>query len=188
MKKRTAELQVGDSILVPGGSGYCHPQAKKVWVATSVMYILERTSEGSFRFCVVNTDVNGGLLYHESSGVASPPTIAYKLCMSLDRVPIKRMLDDAWWLFLLNLVSKKNYPSANAKLYDLLLPWLTDQPLEESFEAASEVDFRQPHDADSGFYRCVSESIFYLLRRKAFTAERAEQVMFAMRSMMLVQV
>lgn len=74
-----------------------------------------------------------------------------------------------------------------SQLYDLLLPWLTDTPLEETFGAASEVDFRPPHDNDSSFYRCVTESLFYLLRRHNFSAQRAEQVMFAMRSMMLMQ-
>jgi hypothetical protein len=73
------------------------------------------------------------------------------------------------------------------QLYDLLLPWLTDTPLEETFAAASEVDFRPPQDNDSSFYRCVTESVFYLLRRHNFSAQRAEQVMFAMRSMMLMQ-
>jgi hypothetical protein len=95
-----------------------------------------------------------------------------------------RMLDDAWWLFVLKLVRDAKSPS---QLYDLLLPWLTDTPLEETFAAASEVDFRPPHDTDSSFYRCVTESVFYLLRRQDFSAQRAEQVMFAMRSMMLMQ-
>jgi hypothetical protein len=184
MKKRTAELQVGDSMVVPGGSSYPHPRVRKKLIDVSLMYILERTSEDSFRFVVVNTDVEGGLGYHQACATASAPTIDFKLCMAMDDVPMARMLDDAWWLFVLKLVKNGNSPS---QLYDLLLPWLTDTPLEESFAAASEVDFRAPHDNDSSFYRCVSESVFYLLRRQEFSVGRAEQVMFAMRSMMLMQ-
>ena len=96
--------------------------------------------------------------------------------MALDGVSQQRMLDDAWWLFVLKLVSHEHHP-ASKRLYDLLLPWLTDQPLEESFAAASEVDYRQPFDTDSSFYRVVTESIFYMLRRYGFSAGRAEQRM-----------
>jgi len=37
MKKRTAELQVGESMIIPGGSGYSHPQDKRNWVTTRLM-------------------------------------------------------------------------------------------------------------------------------------------------------
>lgn len=87
---------------------------------------------------------------------------------------------------MLKIVGTKHHP-ASKRLYDLLLPWLTDKPLEESFTAATEADFRRPHDSDSSFYRCGTESIFYLLRRQGFSADRAEQVVFAMRSMMIIQ-
>lgn len=185
LKKRTAALQVGDSMVVPGASGYKHPISQK-WIKVSLMYIIERTTEQSCRFVVVNTDVDGGLAYHESSAAVAAPTISFKVCMALDDVSMSRVQDDAWWLFVLKLVSD-NKSVASTRLYDLLLPWLTDKPLEQSFAAAAEVDYRQPHDNDSAFYRCVTESMFYLLRRKAFTPERTEQVMFAMRSMMLLQ-
>lgn len=190
MRKRTAALQVGQSMIIPGGSGYTDPRSKKEkdkrWVPVSLVYILERTSEEFFRFTVVNTDVEGGLAYHESSATHSVPTIDYKVCMALDDVPKERMLDDAWWLFVLKLVSAKDHP-ASKRLYDLLLPWLTDKPLEESFSAAAEVDYRKPHDNEVSFYRCVTEAIFYLLRRQNFSSTRAEQVIFAIRAMMLIQ-
>ena len=96
MKKRTAELTVGDSMVVPGGSKYPDPRStlKEHKIAVSLMYILERTSEDSFRFVVVNTDVAGGLGYHQACATASAPTIDFKLCMAMDGVPIQRMLDD----------------------------------------------------------------------------------------------
>ena len=50
--------------------------------------------------------------------------------------------------------------------------------MEQSFAAVAEVDYRQPFDNDNAFYRCVTESMVYLLRRKGFTSERVEQVMF----------
>jgi len=139
-------------------------------VFTARRYILERTSEDLFRFAIVNTDVEGGLSYHESTcDSETAPGIEYKVCMQMENVPMERMLDDAWWLFLLKLASQEDHP-ASKRLYDLLLPWLTDSPLEESFAAAQEVDYRSAYPNESGFYRCVTESIFYLLRRKGFTA------------------
>ena len=185
MRKKTAALQVGESMIIPGASGFSDPQSKR-WRQMSLVYILERTSADYFRFTVVNTDVEGGLAYHEVSVAQSVPTIDYKVCMVLDGVEKDRMLDDAWWLFVLKLVSQENHP-ASKRLYDLLLPFLTDAPLEESFSAASEVDFRKPHDTEISSYRVVSESIWYLLRRQRFSSGRTEQVMFSMRAMMLMQ-
>ena len=186
LRRRTAALQVGESMIVPGASGYPDPREAKKWVTVSLTFVLERTSEEFFRFTVVNTDVEGGLAYHELNATQSVPTIDYKVCMALDDVPKERMLDDAWWLFVLKLVSAENHP-ASKRLYDLLLPWLTDKPLEESFSAAAEVDFRKPHDNEVSFYRCVTETIFYLLRRQGFSSGRAEQVIFCIRTMMLIQ-
>ena len=62
-------------MVIPGGTGYPHPLSKSKWVPTSLMYILERTTEETFRFVVVNTDVQGGLSYHEASAAESVPTI-----------------------------------------------------------------------------------------------------------------
>lgn len=111
MKKRTAELNVGDSMVIPGGLNYPDPRNKARQIDVSLMYILERTSEDSFRFVVVNTDVEGGLGYHQVCATASAPTIDFKLCMAMDGVPIQRMLDDVrvacscmppcFWLLLL---------------------------------------------------------------------------------------
>ena len=66
-------------MVIPGGTGYPHPLSKSKWVPTSLMYILERTTEETFRFVVVNTDVQGGLSYHEASAAESVPTIGKPL-------------------------------------------------------------------------------------------------------------
>ena len=94
MKKRTAELNVGDCMVVPGGLCYPDPRSKATMIDVNLMYIMERTCESSFRFVVVNTDVEGGLGYHQTCGTAAAPTIDFKLCMKMDGVPIQRMLDD----------------------------------------------------------------------------------------------
>jgi hypothetical protein len=105
-------------MLIPGGIG-----------DFSVLYIVERERDDSFRFCVINTDVNNGLDYHLSTAEQSPK-IKYQTIITIPNIKPKKMLDDTLWGFIFKLAtcpSKHNNPG---KLYNLIIPYLTDKPLE----------------------------------------------------------
>ena len=106
-------------MLVPGGIG---PRA--------VTYIVEKESEEFYRFSIVNTDPTGGLDYHVSRA-DQPSRLKYQTVLSVKEVPVAKIMDDAFWglLFKLALMpAKQNTPE---KLYDLLIPFLVDKPLEQ---------------------------------------------------------
>jgi hypothetical protein len=118
-KSSLTALAEGQVMLVPGGIG---PRV--------VVYIVERESEDAYRFSVINTDPTGGLDYHVSTA-SNPPRLQYQTVLSVKNVTAERMLDDAFWGMLFKLAlypSKQNTPD---KLYDLLLPFLVDKPLEQ---------------------------------------------------------
>lgn len=106
-------------MIAPGGS-----------LAGEVAFVIEREAEDSFRFCVISTDPNRGLDYHVSNAEQAPK-IKYKTVLAVKDVTAKKIMDDAFWALLFKLAliqSKQNTPD---KLYDLLIPFLVDKPLEQ---------------------------------------------------------
>ena len=97
-------------------------------------------------------------------------------------------MDDAFWGLLLKLAilpAKENRPE---KLYDLLLPFLVDKPIDQII-AESEKDlyteYRCPQLSNTAAVRCLTEASFYLLRRRGLSELRARQVLFSVELQML---
>lgn len=103
----------------------------------------------------------------------------YKTCMAFDNIPLKRVQDDAFWAMLLKLVvypHKKNTPE---KVYDLLLPFLVQAPLEAALAQTVDdpaIDWRTPQRAGMAYMRVILDTVHYLLRRKGFSVNKAKQV------------
>lgn len=106
-------------MIVPGGIG---PRV--------VVYIIERESENVFRFSVVNTDPTGGLEFHLSTA-STTSRIQFQTILSVKGVSSEKMLDDAFWAMLFKLALLQSKHNTTDKLYDLLLPFLVDKPLEQ---------------------------------------------------------
>lgn len=170
LKKALAGLKEGEMLIVPGGIG-----------DTTVIYIVEKEDSGAFRFCVVNTDPNGGLDWHSCTPEHSPH-IHYQVVLAVKDVTPQKMLDDAFWGILLKLAiipAKENRPD---KLYNLLLPFLVDKPSEQILSESETdvyIDMRLPQRSSTAYVRCVLETSHFVLRRKGITAARCRQLMFA---------
>ena len=176
LKKQLLALRDGESVLVPGGIG-----------ELTVVYIVEREEQNSFRFCVINTNPEGGLDWHSVSPESSPKLI-YHTALVVKDIPIVKMMDDAFWGLLLKLAilpAKENRPE---KLYNLLLPFLVDKPIDQIIsesEKDSSTEFRCPQLSNTAAVRCLTEASFYLLRRRGLSSLRARQILFSVDLQML---
>lgn len=129
LRKLRAELQKlseGDTVCLPALVEDCE-----------ILIIVERVSERSFTFVVINTDPQSGLAYHAVSPSAKPGKIAYRTCMVLTPVAKKNALDDVFWMALYNLCITSRKGDVD-KFYDVLLPFLTGKPLEASLVDAEQ--------------------------------------------------
>lgn len=176
LKNQLLALKDGESLLLPGGIG-----------DLTVMYVVEREDQNSFRFCVINTNPEGGLDWHSCSP-ESPPLLKYQTVVVLRDVPITKIMDDAFWGLLLKLAilpAKENRPE---KLYNLLLPFLVDKPIDQIISESENdpiTDFRYPQLSNTASVRCLTEASYYLLRRRGLSELRARQVMFSVDLQML---
>eukprot|EP01087_Luapelamoeba_hula_P004848 TRINITY_DN1482_c0_g1_i1.p1 TRINITY_DN1482_c0_g1~~TRINITY_DN1482_c0_g1_i1.p1 ORF type:complete len:4317 (-),score=602.49 TRINITY_DN1482_c0_g1_i1:51-13001(-) len=176
--KIVKNLKEGEHMLVPGGVAKHH-----------LMYILERQAS-SFRFVIVNTSPYMGLAYHQASA-QKPHKIMYKTCMALDNVSPHRVYDDAFWAMLFKLIVYPSDFNTPDKIYDLLLPFLVEKPLEAALVETQDdlaVDWRSPQRASTAYYRAVLESFHYLMRQKGLTQKKAKLVSFVIRLQMVSMV
>ena len=178
---RLEGVKEGETLLVPAGID-AHP----------ILLCVERTSASSYRLTVTNTHPLAGLSYHAVSP-ASPPKLRYRTSLTIDDIPAARLLDDAWWLLLFKLTvmqSKQNRPD---KVYDWLLPWMADQPLDvllatQPSPAEGEDDWRSPQRASTAYYKSITDTCMYMLRRRGLTTGQCKLVSFMVRLSMLAMV
>lgn len=177
LKKLLLALKDGETMLLPGGIG-----------DQTVVHIVEREEQNSFRFCVINTNPDGGLEWHPCSP-ERPPKIKYQTVVVVKNVSLAKIMDDAFWGILLKLAilpAKENRPE---KLYNILLPFLVDKPIDQII-AESERDlhteFRSPQLSNTGAVRCLTEASFYLLRRRGLSELRTRQMLFSVELQMMV--
>jgi hypothetical protein len=165
-KSSLLALAEGQVMIIPGGIG---PRV--------VVFIVERDSEDAYRFAIVNTDPNGGLQYHVSRA-NSPPRIQYQTVLTVKNIPAERMLDDAFWGMLFKLALYPSKQNTSDKLYDLLIPFLVDKPLEQVVaESDADVglyhDWRNPQRAHISAFRCLMEAFHYIMRRRGVSVEQS---------------
>lgn len=184
LKKHLERLQIGETLLVPGGVD-----------DSAMLYVVECEEENSYRFSIVNTNINAGLDFHPSSVVETPfsSLLGFQCVVSITNVTTAKILDDAFWGLLLKLMfyaSKKNTPD---KIYNLLLPYLVDKPLEfllkESEQAKwSGTDCRMPQRANISYVTCIHEMVRYVFLRRNVTLQRANDILLCLKTKILVSV
>jgi hypothetical protein len=171
LKKYILNLQVGETLLLPGGIG-----------ESVVIYILEREQEQIYRFSVVNTSPDVGLDWHQCNPTSCSPLIQYQTILSIKDITQQKIFDDMFWGTLLKLAiipAKENTPE---KLYDLLLPYLVDKPIDqivsESEVDESSMEYRSPQQSNTSYVRAMMESINYILKRHQLNKLKIQQLIF----------
>jgi hypothetical protein len=167
MKKMIVDLEKGQSILLP-----------LLVEAKELLVLVECTTERLYTFIVIQTDPQGGLENHAVSASARPAHILYRTCLVLSGIPKRDALDDVFWAATYNLAINSHKGDMN-RFYDVLLPFLTGKPLEESLvasELASGKDgmgntpecggWRAPQIENTGYVQCVFEAVNYILRKR----------------------
>ena len=162
IKKFLEKIDTGGTLLLPA-----------IVESREILLILERTSDSHFRVIVIQTDPFGGLRHHAVSPDAGPPKIKYRSCMVLNMVPKRNALDDVFWTALYNLCIHNHKGDTN-RFYDILVPFMTDKPLESSLVEAEEFaegkenkeksgDWSSPQRSKTAYVRCVLHALRYLL-------------------------
>ena len=182
LKKILSAIGVGESLLLPAFvEGH------------ELIIIVERTSERAFKFVIVQTD-SKDLSFHSVSAVAEPPAISYRTCLVLNGISKKNALDDVFWVAVYNLCIHQHEGDMKA-FYDILLPFLTGKPLENSLVEAetaavgstteAEVaeasrglfgTWRRPQMSNATYVRCILEALHFMLVSRGVAELQAQLV------------
>lgn len=175
LKKAISAINIGDTLLLP-----ILVEGKELIV------LLERPTDRAFKVAIIQTDPYGGLGFHAAS--LKNFEVLYRNCLILNNVPKKNCLDDVFWMALYNM-SIHNHQGDTRKFYDILLPFLTGQPLESSLVevetlaqsgsrgGSSDVgEYRLPQKSQTAYVRCVLEAFEFLLKKRNVTDLQAKQV------------
>ena len=189
LKKILGNISKGESILLP-----------LLIENSELLLLLERTTDRVFKVVVIQTDPFGGLKNHSVSANHPNAEIKYRTCMVLNNVVKKNVLDDVFWVSVYNLAIHTHKGDID-RFYDVLIPFLTGKPLEESLvEAENEAhnienggnavdmdqildlygDFRSPQRSNTAYVRCVLEAMHYMLRRRGLSALQVDTVHLAL--------
>ena len=92
----------------------------------NVLYIVHR-KDNVFSFSVVNSS-GEGMKYHPYT-LDYSPDVQYKLVLTVDDIPMPRLLDSAFWFMLLRMQIWPNDNHNATLLYETLIPFLSGKPL-----------------------------------------------------------
>jgi hypothetical protein len=182
-KKLLAKLGVNETVLMPA-----------IVEGTELLLLLVRKSEKFFDLVVVSTDPKSGLQHHAVNAAASPPAIHFRTCMVVPDVEKKLALDDVFWSAVFNLTVRsvsKDSTGDIEKFYDVLIPFITGKPLEQSLIdtevtlAGSKGPWRAPQRSSTAYVRCVEEALNYLLLGRGLTQLEADQVNLAVQAQLV---
>ena len=155
-------LEPGAMLVLPCAVGGC-----------PVIFIVQRQltpAEELCTFTVVSCDPEA-LDYHHTA--AQPPKIKFATCLTLKRVRLKRLLDEAFWavLWFTATSDESGRLSPLQMLYGLLLSFLCEDSLEQAMlrssgaAAAPDADeMHTPRRSTSAHYGCVRHTLRFLLR------------------------
>jgi len=150
---------------------------------------VEKEGFDNFRFSIINTHPLLGLQYHPATA-ESHPKIKYRTVMSIRNIRGEKMLDDAFWTFLLKMTvygSRENTPD---KIYDLLIPYLAEKDLDQAWadalnEEGCVLDWRKPQRAQMAPFRTLAETLHYVCRKRGLSKVKTKLFMLALRIEML---
>ncbi len=175
LKKLLGSLQEGQSLLIPGGIN-----------SSLLLYLVEYEGENNYRFVVVNTDPNKGLDYHPTTAEFSPK-LMYQTVLIVKNITKSKMMNDAFWLMLFNLSTQNSPHNTSDKLYNLLLPFLVDKPLEQVvYESECELnsisyEWRPPQRAKIAYYRTFIDLGMYIFKKRGISSNESKKVFFAIK-------
>jgi hypothetical protein len=131
IKKIINKVGVGEAVLLP-----------VIVEGKELLILLSRTTERYFDLVVIATDPVTSLRYHAVNAARAPPRVQYRTALVLNRVEKKIALDDVFWAATFNLTARHKSSDVTGdmkRFYDLLLPFLTNKPLEQSLIEAEEL-------------------------------------------------
>jgi len=174
--KGVSDLPNGDRLIVPYKSKDGEP----------LCMVLERESRAwgglkaaGFRLVIFHTNPETGLQWHPRKATPGGK-IRFQTGLVFESIPPNKLEDDVFWAFLFKS------PTAPV-LFDVLLPHLKEMPLEEMLaghESHEGVGFKSPQVSQISHYRCLTEALHYLLRRKGLSNGEAKAVQFGLRAQM----
>ena len=124
LTKRIADMKQGEMMMIPGG-----------WNGSDtvgcVIHLIERcTGSSEYSFVTCNAGGNPGLEYHPSRShhEGDEVKLKYKTCLRMNKIPVERMCDVAWWSVLMAQWMRAGQSAGENQraevLYDVLLPFL----------------------------------------------------------------
>jgi hypothetical protein len=137
---------------------------------------LERKTE-CFSFSIVNSNAAGLEAYHPVQS-STTGELKYKLSIVVDNVPTDRLVDSAFWFFLLRMQTWTSSQHNAQVLYETLLPSLIAKPLSVVLQhnvdgSINNTPWRLlPCSGDVSLTHCLMEAVNLVLLRSGLNAQQ----------------
>ena len=148
---------------------------KSWYFVTLILEPEEEPSPGcpsrSFRLTVCNP---GGEAVEYHGARVDPPKVKHRGSVSMMGVRAERLCDEAFWTMLYGMTGQfadRCRKSGGNMLYEVLLPWLLEQPTDVSIASTLQKekdafsDWITPMYSSTSHYRSLLEGLRYMLRR-----------------------
>eukprot|EP01012_Entosiphon_sulcatum_P007139 TRINITY_DN13559_c0_g1_i1.p1 TRINITY_DN13559_c0_g1~~TRINITY_DN13559_c0_g1_i1.p1 ORF type:complete len:4669 (-),score=764.85 TRINITY_DN13559_c0_g1_i1:3029-17035(-) len=156
----------GDAAIIPTGS---------------FVFLVQRQTDRNYKVVVLNT--NPLCDYHLKQ--ADQPKIKQQTCLVVADIPQDRILSEAWWTFTV-LHGVNASASATENMYTLLMPWLSNVPIEASATKTVEKElWHTPSSHGNAIWKCLTNACDYMLHSHRVGLAKQKEISFQIRRQML---
>jgi hypothetical protein len=122
IKRQIEDLRHGNSLLLPA-----------MVEGQEILLMVEKSDDRYYRFVVIQTNPTMGLNYHAVSSDCG--RLRYRTCLVLSNITNKNAIDNVFWMALYSMAISTTIGDMK-RFYDVILPFLTNKPLELSLVEA----------------------------------------------------
>ena len=192
-------LKVGERLIINGGWLFIIDDKVK---GHACIYVVERDSESTFGFTVVNTGV--GTEFHPLYR-GDYPKEKRRAAIRIGEIARERIVDEAFWYLLFKLRYESSTAHDSKLIYEVLLPFIAnpiyrDLSLPDDNDATfsanldNEIrkgrcgDFETLQRSGTCFFRAILSTLRYCCKRVGFSISQRKQFMHSVRISFLFRV
>lgn len=173
--EKLKSIKVNEVFMVPGGY-------KGKSKSEDLIYIVERVGQDNFRFIVCNRNDNE---YHANKQYKHK--IKQQPLYIVENIKMEKMLDLSFWTLLLHInINDSEYHQVSV-IYQVLLPWLSNDDVSSSVLLNENMFWRTTLRANTGFIKNIIEGIRYICYKRGMNELEIKKGLYTLRKMQIDQ-
>jgi hypothetical protein len=171
--RRIATLGVGDLVVSPAG-WYMQPASLETDQRDHAVCVVVLRTDSGYIVSVIN--LGHGVEHHPITCSPEDGSFQRNVALTFRGIPVERAANTVFWQCLFRMLAFPSKKVTAKKLYERLLPFLTQQPVNAIADPAA-IDWRPlPTAGDYSMIGLVAETAFHIGRLYGLTPRQSEHV------------